>query len=200
MKKFFFPPTLAILLIVFGGFALYAVKQINNLKNGDSSLQASVKKNTEDLEATNRAAFTLPYEGYSSRRLTFDAESNRLYLPELKIKVPYSEKARSLLYSLRDNSDGGKALEADVTTDAYMPPQEMTILACADFLRLKIEDKQSPYNPAEKATSFKLGDGRTLQVYSFTGELEGNDQCKKTYEDGVSPKDFVEAFNGVESY
>ncbi len=201
MKRLIVPVVLVLLVASIGFVAFDTNQQIKNLKSENTALRAETKKNTEEIVATNTRAYALPYEAYSLRRLAYDITSNTLYIPELRIKVPYTEKARSLLYTLREDLEGGPATEADITTDAYMNPQEETTLACTNFLRLKVEDKQDPYNPAEKATSFTLQDNRTLQVYYFTGELEGNDQCKKSYEmSSVLPKDFVEAFKGVESY
>ena len=190
-----------VLLVAAVGLAVFATREAIALKTKNTALQQSLEKTKEDLASTNRIAFTLPYDAYSMNRLSYEPDTNMLYIPELKVRVPYTAAAKSLLYAMRSDELDEGTLEADVITDNYVPPQEEMILNCTHFLRLKIEDNQSPYNPAEKATSFKLGDGRVLQVYYFTGELEGNDQCKKTYEMfEVYPKDFVNAFKGVESY
>lgn len=194
------PVILVVLVLGIGLFALFLYQQISTLKSENNNLAALIQQNKEALNATDKRLLNAPFEAYTLKRLSYDSTSNMLFIPELNIKVPYTDKAGSLLYAPRLENDETTSKELDVVTSKYLPPSEQTQHFCANFLRLKIEDQQNPYNPAEVATSFKLRDGRTLQVYYFTGELEGNDQCKKSYEASVAPKDFVEVFTNVESY
>ncbi|HEU5121213.1 MAG TPA: hypothetical protein VFT59_00060 [Candidatus Saccharimonadales bacterium] len=191
---------LLLLLVTGSALAAYSMMEIRDLKSENSSLKSDIAKNKEEIETTNRIAFSLPHEAYSLRRLALGADEDKLYMPELKIRIPYSSDARSLLYTLRTDL-GEEIEEVDVTTDKFMPPQESTTLNCSLILRLKIEDKQNPYNPAEKATSFKLNNGKTLQVYAFTGGVEDDSQCKQLYtQQNFDPGTFVKAFENVESY
>jgi len=192
---------LILLLVGLVAFTAYSIKEILDLKSNNSSLESKTSKNNEDIKSMNRIAFSLPYEAYNLRRLSFDSSLDKLYMPELKIRVPYSSNARSLLYTLRSDEAGNETNEVDVVTDKLIPTQEETTLDCTTILRLKIEDEQNPYSPAEKATSFKLKNGKTLQVYAFSGGQEGNNKCKKLYEQqDINSQNFAKSFNGVESY
>lgn len=137
----------------------------------------------------------------SQKRLSYDPNSKMLYLPELSIKLPYNETSGSLVYSMRMDENGVASDEIDVSSDKFLRPGGLTQLDCTQFLRLKIEDSANPYNPAEQAYTYKLQDGRSLQVYVFSGDLEGNKECLNEYEaQKVYPKDYLEAFEAVQSY
>ncbi|HYF96697.1 MAG TPA: hypothetical protein VD947_01515 [Patescibacteria group bacterium] len=137
----------------------------------------------------------------SQKRLSYDPNSKMLYLPELSIKLPYNEDSASLVYSLRLDENGAESDEVDISSDKFSRPGGLTQLDCTQFLRLKVEDSANPYNPAEQAYTYKLQDGRTLQVYVFSGELEGNHECKDFYEaQQIYPKDYIKAFEAVQSY
>lgn len=192
---------LVLLVVVIGGVVVYQQMQIKQLKDDTTAIQAEVKKNAESIAATDRAAFFLPYSAYSLQRMAYNATTNTLYIPELKVKIPYSDLASTLLYSPRFNGANGSAGDVDVTTDSFAPPQETTQLNCTNIIRLKVEDKPNPYNPAEKATTYDLGGGKKLQVYVFSGELEGNSQCKNAYEaQKIDTQEFAKAFAGASSY
>lgn len=137
----------------------------------------------------------------SQKHLSYDPNSKMLYLPELSIKLPYSETSASLVYSIRMDENGAESDEIDVSSDKFLRPGGLTQLDCTQFLRLKIEDNANPYNPAEQAYTYKLQDGRSLQVYVFSGELEGNKECLNEYEaQPIYPKDYLQAFESVQSY
>lgn len=140
-------------------------------------------------------------QAYTTKHLAYEPSTNMLYLPELRIKIPYNNLSKSLTYSMRQNEKNVEISEADVSSDKFMPSPDITQYDCSNFLRLKIEDRQNPYNPAEKAYSYELSDGRKLQVYVFSGELEGNRECKVLYgTQQIYPQDFIKAFKDVQSY
>ena len=179
----------AILIYLIGvsGFLLYKQNQL------------SIR--SEDFSKALVAQRTAIDQIYNHKYLYYEPSSNELYLPELRIKIPYNTASKSLLYSMRLDEKGSENQEADISTNKFSPPPDETQLDCTQFLRLKIEDKQNPYNPAEWARTYKLKNGLSLKVYVFSGELEGNSQCKNYYDaQGVYPKDFLKAFDDVQSY
>lgn len=158
-------------------------------------------KRTKEFSETFFTQSTDIEQMRNAKQLAYDPSSNMLYFPELRIKLPYSSLARSFSYSMRLDDKNNEIQEADVASNRFQPSPDLTVLDCTHFLRLSIEDKPNPYNPAEKPYSYNLNDGRKLQIYVFTGELDGNRECKIQYDSQrINPTDFLKAFTGVQSY
>ena len=193
---------LVALLVLIGLVSLYSLSQITKLSSDNSSLRSAIAKNMNLSEGVQRQALIAPYQGYSPQRLAYEASTNKLYMPELRIRVPYSPEARTLLYTVNTDKNGEDASGVTLMTSRFTPPQTETTLDCTAIMRLSIEDKPNSFNPADKpAGSYKLKDGRTVQAYYNTGDLEGNSQCRKLYQaQNVSPENFAKVFTGVESY
>lgn len=125
-----------------------------------------------------------------------DPLGEKVYIPELKIRLPFTSLAKTFTYSTRTDKDGGSVIEADVSSDLYTYPDRMLVKNCGNLVRLKIEDKQNPYNPHEKPTTVNLVDGRKLQVYEFVNEKS----CNDSWSASISPEPVANAFKGAESY
>lgn len=199
MKNYINTALLLLIIVLVGVMAVLFNNQNQALKDKNSSLESSINTTKDSLDKLQSFVSGLPPANL--KRLVYEPSSNMLYLPDLKIKVPYNADSASLMYSTREDETDNNNLMVDINTDKLPSADIVTQLDCRNILRLKIEPKPNPFNPAEIPTSFKLNDGRTLQVYAFSGELEGNNECKMQYENlGIFPKDFVKVFKGVESY
>jgi hypothetical protein len=145
--------------------------------------------------AVNKAAY-----GLAEEKAVIDPITPQVYLPELRIKLPFDSVSKTIAYQMRNVYPGtkmGPGLEADVISTKYVPPPELTRVDCSNFVRLKLEAEPNPYSPHEKPTSVKLADGRTLQVYELVNEPECNSSW---YYSGISPSMMAQEFTKAQTY
>lgn len=132
---------------------------------------------------------------FAQERVVVDVAANAVYLPEFRIKLPYDDVSKTIAYGMR-TALGVANPEGDVTSTVYIPPMHSTQIACFDLVRLKIEAKQSPYNPNEKPTTVSLADGRKLQVYEAMNESE----CVQSWNQSIKPATIAAEFQKAQSY
>lgn len=167
----------------------------------DSTVATNFSKSQKTIAESNALLKNDTYSLLANERPVEDPLNAVVYLPEFRIKLPAYSLTKSIAYSLRDelletDSNSASGPEADVTSMQYIPPDKMTVMDCSNLVRLKVEDKQHPYNPHEKATSVKLADGRTLQVYEFVNSKE----CQPSWSESVSPGQMASVFKEAQSY
>jgi hypothetical protein len=183
---------LAAVILVLAGFAVLWA-QNRSLSQKITGLQKT-SVSQDDLAAAQRMQNNSLVAVTQAARPLISKNADVLYLPELRIQVPYSRLASSLLYSLRDEEGDGNTLsqtaETDVRTSFYTYPEKPTRIDCGDEVRLKFEASPHPYNPHEKPTSVKLDDGRTLQIYELVNEPE----CTDTWNRTINPSELVAIF------
>jgi hypothetical protein len=137
-----------------------------------------------------------------SQRVVVDAVNSTVYLPEFRIKLPYDETSKALAYSIRNYDKNGKIAvdasnaEADLTSLNYVHPAPVTTMDCSDLLRIKVELTQKPYNPHEKASTVKLADGRSLQLY----EPVNLNECEQSWNISASPDTVLTELKQAQSY
>lgn len=131
-----------------------------------------------------------------STGVVIDPIASVVYIPELRIKLPYNVVTKTIQYSPRMDQKGAETEELDVSSAKYIAPEKMTRVNCSDLVRLKVEAQPSPYNPNEKATSVNLVDGRTLQIY----EAINQDECTDSWSTTISPSTLASEFKQAQSY
>jgi hypothetical protein len=103
-----------------------------------------------------------PNEGVS------DINGSKIYFPELKIFIPFSEEARALRYGYRAKSSDNVEM-ANFSTYNLMnrPIQKWRDIPCYQFLVGMTVDKadESYWQYPDLAATVKLKDGRTLYIY-----------------------------------
>ncbi|MCA9325389.1 hypothetical protein KDA23_04985 [Candidatus Saccharibacteria bacterium] len=184
-------------LIVLGVLVLLCAKthhqasQIENLQKQVGKLDERISLARHDLYSSNY-----------TNHVVADKDGKYVYMPELRIKMPFSSLARSITYGIRgeddpyNDSDPIQSGEVDVSSTAYQYPERELTLNCGILVRLKIENKQHPYNPSEKPHTVKLADGRNLQVYEFVNANE----CQDSWDSSINPGQIVDIFKKAESY
>lgn len=121
----------------------------------------------------------------------------RVYLPELKLALPLSDEAVSLLYSSRQ-VDGGQTTY-DVTNRALasqLSAGYQVQFSCTP-IRLSFENKANPFNQNEQTNpAVTLADGRVLQIYTYT-----NKACQAQWDAAkVDPATIAQLFAKATSY
>lgn len=87
--------------------------------------------------------------------------TDRLYLPELGITVPFNTTTRGVRYSF-DEWDKNIRL-----TSVYMTDHQTHRMSCDDMVRLKVESKPDAYSPSQPLfATVDLDGGRKLQIYA----------------------------------
>jgi hypothetical protein len=137
----------------------------------------------------------------ANERAVVDPVGSLVYLPEFKIKLPLNDVSKTIAYTMRDNGSSDSVTpaspEADVTSFIFPLPGRQTTMDCSKFVRLKLETKPAPYSPHEKATSVKLADGQTLQIYEFVNDHV----CAKYWNQSpVKPSALAAEFLKAKSY
>lgn len=96
-----------------------------------------------------------------------DPLSERVYIPELKIYVPFTIASRSLEYEYIEAHDGSKASASFSTTSVLgYPLNEASQNACTDLARIEFTGQAKPEDSESSAGQVRLRDGRILQVYT----------------------------------
>jgi hypothetical protein len=132
-----------------------------------------------------------PNEGVS------DVNGSRIYFPELKISVPFSQESRILRYGYmaktKDNSE-----MANFSTYSLMnrPIQKWNNIPCYQFLvGLTVDKADDSYWQYPKQTAnVKLKDGRTLYIYE--NKLQG---CGSVWHD-ETPDKIIDILKQAQSY
>jgi hypothetical protein len=166
---------------------------LNQQKSSVNSLGISMGKNYADISNATSFANT-----------TVDPVNFLVYLPEFRVKLPYNDISKTLAYRLRNfdkngqtvQSDYRQGVEADVTSRIFAQTSAVTVMDCSDLARIKVETKQNPYSPHERAISVKLQDGRTLQIYQVVGSKE----CQQAWNNSISPGQVTAELEKAQSY
>lgn len=171
------------LVVLFSGCITYLLYDQNKLK--------------QKIDETQNNLLALIHNGVYGQLVVIDKNADFVYMPELKIKLPFNQTSKTIVYDVRlDQNLKQETQEADVSTTLYTPPAKMTIIGCSNMVRLKIEPTQRTYNPNEKAYSVKLNDGRTLQVYQAINIKE----CVDKWDVLANPTRLTKEFLKAESY
>jgi hypothetical protein len=182
-------------IVVIVQFALLAVcfSKIHTLESHRPAAQ------NRRRQAESPAAMTA-LSAISFNQPAVSVSDNKVYLPDMKLSLPLTDTAFTLLYSGRQTlSNGQTATVYDVTTRSLAslsPAGFQQRLACYP-LRLAFEAKPNPFNPHEKDNSaVKLADDRTLQIYANDDEA-----CAPQWQAAnVKPDALEQAFEQATSY
>ena len=187
-----------ILVLVLQSAGLAWLMVQNHTLSGDVSTLQRTSASKDDLAASQRLLNGSISNVFGAEKPVMDAQTLSVYLPEFKIKLPYNSTTKTIAYTLRNDNNprSNDPAEADVTSTRYVAPEKETVVDCSDFLRLKIEAAPHTYSPHEKATSVKLADGRTLQIYEAINEAE----CTQSWNIFISPAALADVFKQAESY
>ncbi|HEX8226338.1 MAG TPA: hypothetical protein VF572_00555 [Candidatus Saccharimonadales bacterium] len=166
-----------------------------SLRNTQDSYQKQLDVMQSNVQAASAAA--------GLTRAVVSVTDDAVYIPELRLKLPLNALTTQFTYSVRTGYVGSPvgssdAAEANISTTTLatypLPPQP---IGCSTSVRLKFEAKPNPYNPHETVrASVQLGDGRTLQAYSYQ-----HDTCDKAFSlTGTDSKRQAEVFQQAKSY
>jgi hypothetical protein len=185
-----------IVLLLLLAAVVYLFVQNHSLSNRIDSLGIDEVKTAQAVSSANASA-----QG-QSQKVIATPEGNFVYIPELRLKLPYDPVSKYLAYGIRSDGTGevfrNNDKEADVTSSRFTPPAKPTRMDCSALARIKIEDKSNAYSPHEKPSSVKLADGRTLWIYEPTGL----DECETAWSLSASPSPAAVAaeFQKAQSY
>lgn len=124
--------------------------------------QQSQQLSQDSLSALNAVGMSQPAVSVTEKKI---------YFPELKLALPLSDPATSLLYSSREVGSGQTTYDVTNRALASLPSAGyQTQFACSP-VRLSFETKANPFNPNEQTNpAVMLADGRTLQIYTYTNK------------------------------
>lgn len=137
--------------------------------------------------------------------VVWDTGTDFVYLPEFRIKLPFTPVSKSLTYEMRGEFDelftgnpssSSQIPEADLYSTHYIYPQQPATADCGVMVRIKLEAKPDAYSPHEKPSTVKLADGRTLQVYESVDEKS----CQRSWDSSVSPSVVAKQLQRAQSY
>lgn len=186
------------ILIVFGGIVLAALifqaVCISASFNKNRELETAVH-HLESQQNQQDSLQALVAVGMSQPAIS--VTEKKVYFPELKIALPLSDEAVSLLYATRQT--GNKQVTYDITNRALASQPSagfQTQFACTP-VRLSFEASANPFNQNEQNNAaVKLADGRTLQIYTYT-----NKACQPQWDAAdVNPSKIAQLFAQATSY
>jgi hypothetical protein len=170
-------------------------------------ISASFNKNRE-LEASVRRLDTQQSQQLSQDSLSalnaigmsqpaVSVTEKKIYFPELKLVLPLSDEATSLLYSSRQVGSGQTTYDITNRALASLPAAGYQVQFSCTPVRLSFEAKANPFNPNEKTNpAVSLADGRTLQIYTYA-----NKACQPQWDAvKVDPAAIAQLFAKATSY
>lgn len=170
-------------------------------------ISASFNKNRE-LEASVRRLDTQQNQQLSQDSLNalgavgmsqpaVSVTEKKIYFPELKLVVPLSDDAVSILYSGRQVGSGQTTYDITNRTLVSLPATGYQTQFSCTPVRLSFEAKANPFNQNEKTNAaVTLADGRTLQIYTYT-----NKACQPQWDAAkVDPAAIAQLFAKATSY
>jgi hypothetical protein len=126
-----------------------------------------------------------------------DNNGSKIYFPELKISIPFSQEGRALRYEyLAKSQDNNEMASFSTYNLMNRPIQKWSDIPCYQFLAGLSVDKpdQTFWQYPEQAATVKLKDGRTLYIYK--NKLKG---CGDVWVD-KTPDTIVELLKQAQSY
>jgi hypothetical protein len=165
----------AIVLLAAG--LLYQSTRINHLKNDLAANTSLIQRTYNAIDANAQASAPV-----------LSPQDNRLYVPELRISLPYNEITKTLRYTYGDR-DGARFYSTLITDHAVHR------ISCYDMVRAKHETKPDAYSPGQPHVA-TVGTGTPpLQLYA-----EQNDECATQAWQVVTPTQITDELKQAQAY
>jgi len=166
----------SIIIVALAVALLFQQAHFSHYKN-DQDRQLQLLSNR--LEASQRTT-----------AVVISPQDNRVYVPELRITLPYNDVTKTLRYDY-NNQDGARFY----STLLQEQPGEQRI-SCADMVRIKHEDKPNAYSPHQPhVVTQSLAGATPLQVYALA-----NKECTSIAWSQITPADIANQFRQAQSY
>jgi hypothetical protein len=153
-------------------------------------------------EQINNSLASLPVKSYIQDSLVAlyrndtvtDAGASKVYIPELKIYLPFNQLARDLKYAYTDDPTTSAGFSTKILLSH--PIQRMNDIPCVQtFAGLTVNKDDPPsWQNSENAGTVKLKDGRTLYLYK--NNLKN---CVNLWA-GITPDNVVDLLKQARSY
>jgi hypothetical protein len=118
----------------------------------------------------------------------YSPQDGRMYVPELRISLPYNDITKTLRYTYSER-DGARFYSTLVTD------RTAHVISCYDMVRVKHEAKPNAYSPGQPSVATVQAGDPPLQVYA-----EKNAECAIQAWTQVTPAQIADQLKQAQAY